>query len=115
MPFRFALLFLLIVACHGSAAPPKVDYLYPAGGQRGSKVEVTVGGTFERWPVQAHVEGKGLAVEVTKTTGKLIVTVAADAEPGVHNIRLFDEQGASIARPFIVGMLPEVMEKEPND
>jgi Bacterial pre-peptidase C-terminal domain len=106
---------LLALTVSASAAPPKVDYLFPAGAQRGTTVEVTAGGIFERWPVQAWAEGKGVAVKPGKVSGQLTITVAADAEPGVHGIRLYDEQGASIARPFIVGTLPETLEKEPND
>lgn len=104
-----------VVALHAVAAPPKVDYFFPAGAQRGTTVEIMASGTFERWPVKAHVEGVGVTVTPSKTSGKLSVTVAADTEPGVYGIRLYDEQGASIARPFIVGTLPETLEKEPND
>ena len=105
----------LLVATAACAAPPKVDYFFPAGAQRGTTVEVTVGGVFERWPVKAWASAKGIDVKPAKVNGKIVVTVADDVEPGVHHIRLFDEQGASIARPFIVGLLPETLEKEPND
>lgn len=111
----FAILFGLMSATTATAAPPKVDYFLPAGAQRGTTVEVLAGGTFERWPVQAWTDGKGIDVKPAKSSGKLSVTVASDVEPGVYSIRLFDEQGASIARPFIVGTLPETSEKEPND
>lgn len=98
-----------------SAAPPKLDYLFPAGGQRGTTVTVTATGTFERWPAQAWAENKGVEVKAGKTSGQLSITIAPDAEPGVTWIRLYDEQGTSVARPFFVGVLPEVLEKEPND
>lgn len=98
-----------------SAVPPTVDYFFPAGGQRGTTVEVTAGGTFSSWPVKVHVEGKGLAVQPGKASGKVVVTIAADAVPGTHWIRLYNEEGASLARPFLVGTLPEVLEIEPND
>jgi hypothetical protein len=97
------------------AAPPKLDYLYPAGAQRGSSVVVTASGTFERWPVKGWCNAKGVEIKASKKSGKLTITVAKDVEPGVCWIRLYDEQGASTLRPFIVGMLPEVMEAEPND
>jgi len=112
---------LLLVVAMGldnavaSAAPPKLDYLFPAGGQRGTTVIVTATGTFERWPVQAWAENKGVEVKAGKTSGQLSITIAADAEPGVTWIRLYDMQGTSVARPFFVGVLPEVLEKEPND
>jgi hypothetical protein len=109
------LLILLALAASASSAPPKVDYFFPAGAQRGTTVEVTVGGDFERWPVQIWCDHQSVHVEPAKASGKLAITVAANAEPGICWIRLYDEQGASIARPFLVGMLPEVEEKEPND
>jgi hypothetical protein len=97
------------------AAPPNVNYFFPAGAQRGTKVEITASGTFDRWPVQAWVDAKGIVIQPAKETGKLTITVAAEAEPGTCWIRLFDKEGASIARPFLIGTLPEVLEKEIND
>ena len=50
-----------------------------------------------------------------KEKGKLSVAVARDAEPGVRWVRLHDEEGATAPRPFVIGVLPEVIEAEPND
>jgi hypothetical protein len=109
-------LFLISFGVSGvQAAPPRVDYFFPAGGQRGTTIEVTASGAFERWPNKAFVEGAGVTIQPQKTSGKLAITIAKDAEPGVRWIRLHDDDGASIARPFFVGVLPEVLEKEPND
>jgi hypothetical protein len=108
-------LLLLPAASAGRAAPPNVTYLFPAGAQRGTTVEITVAGIFERWPVQAWASGCGVEVQPGKDKGKLTITVAADAVPGTYWLRLYDEQGASAPRPFIVGVLPEVREQEPND
>jgi hypothetical protein len=98
-----------------AAAPPAVTYLFPAGAQRGTTAEVTAAGTFERWPVGAWVSGKGVVAKAGKEKGKLSVTVAPDAVPGTYWVRLHDRQGASALRPFLVGTLPEVHEREPND
>src|SRR5262249_16056256 len=81
----------------------------------GTTVEVTAAGTFERWPVQAWVSGRGVSVESGKDKGKLSVIVAADAVPGTYLLRLYDEHGASSLRPFLVGTLPEVRGRERND
>ncbi len=97
------------------AAPPKLDFLFPAGGQRGTTVDVTASGTFERWPAKAFVDREGIEITPAKTSGKLSIAIAKDAEPGVYYLRLQDADGASALKPFIVGILPEVMEKEPND
>ena len=67
-----------------SAAAPAVTHLVPAGGQRGTTVEVTAAGTFDKWPVKVWVERQGgLGRRAGKEKGKLPVTVATDAEPGV--------------------------------
>src|ERR1700738_4170168 len=62
--FRASLPSLIIppsfLASPAPAAPPTLIYLYPAGAQRGTTVDVTAGGTFERWPVHCWTDGKGL-------------------------------------------------------
>ncbi len=97
-----------------TAAPPDVTYLYPAGARRGTTVEVTAAGTFERWPVGGWASTRGVEVKAGKRRGQLTVTVASDAQPGVCWVRLHDEQGASGLRPFLIGTLPEVLEREPK-
>jgi len=108
-------LFWAAVANTAFGAPPTVTYLFPAGAQRGTTTEVTAAGTFDKWPVQVWAGGKGVTVEPGKEKGKLAVTVAADAVPGVYWLRAYNDDGASALRPFVVGTLPEVTEKEPND
>lgn len=97
------------------AAPPSLTYFFPAGAQQGKTVEISAGGTFARWPVQAWTNRKGVAIKPAKDKGKFAVTIASDAVPGVCWIRLHDEQGASELRPFFIGTVPEMMETEPND
>jgi hypothetical protein len=97
------------------AKPPTLTYLDPAGGERGSVVKVTASGTFGRWPVQCWVDGRGVTASALPDKGKLSLTIASDAPPGVRWLRVFDEEGASELRPFVVGMLPEVAETEPNE
>jgi len=109
------LLFVAASAAPALAAPPKVDFLFPAGAARGSTAVITAGGAFEKWPVQAWCDRPGITVTAAPEKGKLSVAVPADATPGVCWIRLYDAEGASTLRPFIVGILPEVIEVEPND
>ena len=103
-------LWLLILA-----APPTLTHLYPAGAKQGTTATVTLGGTFERWPVRVWVEGVGVEATASKTKGQVTVAVAPDAPPGPRWFRVYDDQGASPPRRFIVGTLPEVEEQEPND
>lgn len=97
------------------AAPPALTYLYPAGVQRGESVDVTAAGALDPWPAKVWVSRPGLTVTPAKTKGKFTVAAAADAAPGVYWLRAHNTDGASPLRPFVVGTLPEVAEKEPND
>lgn len=110
----FSCLFVAISSSL-SAAPPAVDLLFPAGGARGAKVAVTASGTFDKWPPKTWVSGEGVTVTPDKAKGSLTFQIAADAVPGVRFMRLYNDDGASSLRPFIVGTLPEAIEKEPND
>jgi hypothetical protein len=109
-----ALWFAATPACV-QAKPPVVTSLFPAGARQGTTVLVTASGTFDRWPVGGWSDGPGVTVEPLAEKGKLWVSVAEGTAPGVYWVRLYDEEGASALRPFVVGALPEVNEVEPND
>ena len=116
---QFRILFCLgfVAACSTSvcAAPPAITYLYPAGTQRGTSVEVTMGGAFDPWPPKFWVSDKAITVVAGKDKGKLTVTAAKDAVPGVYWLRSLSDEGVSGLRPFLVGLLPDVNEVEPNN
>ncbi|WP_165228104.1 PPC domain-containing protein [Aquisphaera insulae] len=108
----------LLLAASGRAAtakPPTLTGFFPAGAERGRSASVTMSGSFDHWPVGVWVEGDGLKVEPSKEKGVLSVVVAGDAKPGVRWIRIYDKDGATGLRPFVVGVLPEAAEAEPND
>src|SRR5262249_34441267 len=101
---------LAVVCLAPAAAPaaPALTHLFPAGGQRRTRVEGRGAGTFPAWPVKVWVGGKGVTAEAEKDKGKLAVRIAADTAPGVYWLRCHDQTGGSNVRPFIVGTLPEV-------
>jgi hypothetical protein len=107
-----ALCLLCAFVVNSSAAPPTLTHLHPAGSQRGATIEVAAAGTLDG-ATKMWASGTGLSAEVEK--GKLKVVIAKDAVPGTYWLRAHNADGASGLRPFIVGTLPEVMEKEPND
>ncbi|MCE9563264.1 MAG: PPC domain-containing protein [Planctomycetes bacterium] len=111
----FSLCAVCAICGESSAAPPAVTHLFPAGAQRGTTTEITAAGTFEPWPVKVAISGKGVSVVAAKDKGKFAVTVAKDAIPGIYWMRAHNDDGVSGPRPFIVGTLPEISEKEPND
>ncbi len=112
---RLSVLIVLLLAAPAAAAPPSLTHLFPAGGQRGKTVAVRAAGTFAVWPVKVWASGKGVTAVAGKQKGALDVAIAADAAPGVYWLRVHDDQGGSNVRPFVVGTLPEINEKEPND
>lgn len=97
------------------AGPPVLERLFPAGGRRGERVEVVAEGKFEEWPVKARAQARGIEFQAEKEKGTFSVSVAKDAPAGVTWVRLYNGEGASVAKPFVVGNLPEIVEVEPND
>src|SRR4051812_23373875 len=88
-------LSVFICGCLSSsafAAPPAITSLYPAGAQRGTTVEVTATGLTD---ASAKVWASSKSVSVESVKGKLKVTVAKDAVPGVCWLRAYNDDGAS--------------------
>ena len=72
MSFDKKLLFVTLalsaasVLGQSSANTPQIGYLYPAGGQAGSVVQITVGGQFLRGPTGVYVSGAGVRAKVVQ-------------------------------------------------
>ena len=113
----FVLVFMVaIVDLHvARAAGPLVRSVLPAGGQRGTTSKVSFNGDFPNWPAQAWVDSAGLSLAPLAEKGDFNITIAADAAPGVRWIRIYDADGAGNPKAFVVGTLPELVEKEPNN
>lgn len=119
------------------ANPPTASYIFPAGTQRGSAVDVRVGGLFLHDAPQFAITGTGVTHSPRLKPAKRIwfegpllplpesqqqedypadlhgaVTVAKDAPLGARRVRLYTSQGAAAGPIFVVGELPEVVEKE---
>src|SRR5690348_4761984 len=94
----------LLIGDRAHPAGPEVRTLFPAGGQRGTTVEVELAGKQETWPVSAWANTPGLSFTAGEK-GKLKIAIAADAEPGLHWVRVYDPAGTSPPQPFVVGTL----------
>lgn len=115
---RYFFLILILSSWTSSslhAAAPKVDLLFPAGGARGATVTVTLSGSFDPWPVQVWSNRPELQIKPLDEKGKLSITIPAECPIGTAWIRVFNAEGASVVRPFVVGSLPEFEEVEPNN
>jgi hypothetical protein len=97
------------------AAVPTFTHLYPWGLQQGTTEEITVKGSWTKWPLEVAGElPDGLKIKPLETAGKLSVETSPEVRAGVYHFRLFDGEGATKVIPLIVGTVPEVREKEPN-
>lgn len=132
-----ALFVLAFAPTFAAASPPVASYIFPAGGQRGTKVEVRVGGLFLHQKCGFELLGPGVTAPSfltrTRTTwfeGPLLpipdsqrqedypkdmaATIAIDpnAPLGTRYWRLWTSQGATPSLKFLVGDLPEIVEDE---
>jgi len=122
---RAFLLIPVLLAAQQKAPPPKLEppqpvlaWIYPAGGQRGHTVEVTLAGTgiaADSILVSGTgVVGKPIDAKPDGTQARISLTIAPDAEPGVRELRILNDGGVSNRFRFAVGDLPEISETEPN-
>lgn len=92
-----------------------ISMIFPNGGQRGTTVELRFGRTGVSDDAAILVEGDGIVPEGPLVKGVGKVRISADAAPGVRQLRLVSPQAGTSPRPFAVGTLPELLEKEPNN
>ena len=117
---------------------PASTHIFPAGGRRGTRIDVRVGGECLPPKTRLRIFGEGVTAPVElgeRTTGSYApsprrkpgesqitypkewqshVEIGADAPLGAKLWRLSCARGGTGARPFIVGDLPEFIESEPN-
>jgi len=105
-------LVLLASVAHGAA--PRLDALLPPGGQAGGTNTVTALGSFAAWPAELWCSHPGIRFAAQKKKGEFSVSIAPDVPPGPYLARLHSKDGASDARFFVVGTLPEILEREDN-
>lgn len=116
--FRFSLIVLLLCWLSPevfAAAPPKIDYLYPAGGQQGSSVNVQLAGKPGDGTLQSWSSEGQLQISIADDKKFATIAVPQEARPGVHWLRFYNSAGVSVPRAFVVGHISERAEEESND
>jgi len=96
---------------------PVLAYLFPAGGRRGTSVDIAIVGTNVASATGIRITGGGVDAHVSGTvsnTLRVSLTIAADATPGERDVRVIGPGGASNRARFIIGDIPEINEAEPN-
>lgn len=116
--FYGAVIFLAGIAVWASVATfalgdtPKLEFLKPAGLQRGSTATIELNGTFD-WPLE--LDCPGASVKCLEKKGQIEVSVAEDEVLDRVWLRLYNAEGTSKSLPILVDNLPETSEVEPND
>jgi hypothetical protein len=99
-------------------ASPSLGGTTPRGAQRGTEIEVVLSGAQLNDAQEILFYEPG--IEVTKfevvnpTTVKALFKISPECMLGSHRLRIRTATGISELRPFFVGALPEIAEKEPN-
>jgi hypothetical protein len=111
--------FLLIVTTTADAASPRMRAIKPAGGQRGTEVEIAISGrrlgdAREILFYHPGITTANLQV-VNDSEVKATLKIAQDSPLGLHDFRLRTASGVSEMRSFSVGALKDVAEVEPNN
>ncbi|GEP42566.1 PPC domain-containing protein [Brevifollis gellanilyticus] len=108
----------IIALCLGGsllhAEKPKLEALFPAGGQAGSSFLMTATGRVEA-DARLWTSAPGVHLVPTGKKREWQVTLEANAPRGLHLIHSANAEGASEPRWFSIGGLPETAEAEPND
>ncbi len=138
----FTLLHVALASLTASAqqvpSDPTSSHIFPAGGQRGTQVAVRVGGECLPPLTRFKIFGEGLTspellgskltsqgdASPRRRPGEVhiyypkewnhLIDIGSDAALGMHLWRLSCARGGTGGRPFIVGDLPEYIERESN-
>ena len=120
------------------ADPPGISYIFPAGAQQGTTVDVRIGGfnlfdeapleflsadieasaNVQRLPKTLWFEGPRIAMPASQAKedypvdNQASLKVADNAQIGTHYWRVWTSQGIVPAQSFVIGNLPEVIEAE---
>ncbi len=95
--------------------------VFPPGGKAGSQFEISLTGADLDEANQLHFSHPGITArqKVGETNGlpeanKFLVTIAANAPPGVYEARVVGRFGISNPRAFVIGDLPESLAPTTN-
>jgi hypothetical protein len=74
-------------------------------------LEIKAEGTLPDWPIAAVASDPRIALVAKETKGLFQVTIPPEVPPGLVTIRLHGPQGASVTKPWMIGGMPEVVER----
>ena len=97
-----------------SGEAPAIDRILPPGGQLGTTVDVKLVGKPGDGDLRVIGEDDSIVFTLNEKKDGGNVTISGTSRPGVHWLRFSNADGATQLKPFIVGLIPEVAESEPN-
>lgn len=112
---------------HAQLPATRLDGVFPAGGNPGQTIELTLAGANLDDVAQLQFSHPGItAVQKTADPGPFdkgpqpvpntfLVTIAANVPLGVYDLRCHGKYGMSNPRAIEISDLPEKIEKEPNN
>ncbi|HEY2893283.1 MAG TPA: hypothetical protein VGJ16_03695, partial [Pirellulales bacterium] len=121
-------LLLLAAPCLAQSLPAaRLFSVFPPGGKQGTTVAVTIAGVDLEGATKLHFSTPGITATPKMAppalgetgeqpvAGQFTVTIAADAKPGLCELRAIGKYGVSNPRSFAIGTRPEIVETEPNN
>lgn len=120
MLLRYSVVLVLVFASQLlQAAPPSVERLFPADGQRGVSFPVTIVGAGLQNAVEVMLYNPNITCErlEPKSDNELIVHLIAsdNCRPGMHPLRIRSSEGISELHVIGISKLPVIVELESND
>ncbi len=110
---------LLMIGSIAKGSAPVLNTVQPAGGQRGTQVQLTLSGDRLGDAQELLWYQEGIAtIDLEPTDNKTVkatVEIAPDARLGLYDFRIRTATGISHLRTFSVGAFKEVTEVEPNN
>ena len=119
LPALSALTALIGLAAPAHAQAPAVSFVYPAGVKTGGSGTVAVNGGNLNGATSVMVEGQGVTATIKDAANagaiQLQLDVAANATPGVREVRVVTPRGVSNAGRVWLTAYPGINEVEPNN
>jgi len=94
--------------------PPVLTTVFPMGGQAGTTVDVTVGGSNLESLTSLQCTIPGIQCEKLDASS-FRLTIPAETLPGLYDLWAIGSNGVSAIRTFTTGRRAEQLEVEPND
>ncbi|MEX1231913.1 MAG: PPC domain-containing protein [Planctomycetaceae bacterium] len=107
---------LFTSAANAEWPAPVLHTVFPAGGQAGTSVAVTVQGASLEGLSALRISASSTAVTAEKSgDNQFIITIPAETPPGSYALRAVGMHGVTAPRPFVVSRMAEQIETEPNN